>query len=156
MRLGAADPILSARRPLAGPWAVNLFVYGTLRRSPAHPMHALLRESASLLGHARVRGVLYRVAAYPGLVLDAQAGWVLGELYRVRAPDVLARLDEYEGAGPLDPEPHEYRRIRTVVQHLRGPKHEAWLYEYRWSTAGLPIIASGDFLRPEGPAAARA
>lgn len=126
---------------------MNLFVYGTLRRSAAHPMHALLRESASLLGDARVRGVLHRVAAYPGLVLDPAAGWVHGELYRVRALDVLARLDEYEGAGPLDPEPHEYRRIRTVVQQTDGQEHEAWVYVYAWPTAGFPIIASGDFLR---------
>lgn len=135
---------------MAGPWAVNLFVYGTLRRSAAHPMHALLRETASLLGDARVRGVLYRVAAYPGLVLDSAAGWVQGELYRVRSLDVLARLDDYEGAGPLDPEPHEYRRIRTVVQQRSGPEQEAWLYEYAWPTAGFPIIASGDFLQEIG------
>ena len=90
--------MIAARRPLelAGPWAVNLFVYGTLRRSPAHPMHVLLRETATPLGDARVRGVLHRVADHPGLVLDA-----------------------------------------------------AWVYEYAWSTAGLPIIATGDFLRQE-------
>src|SRR4029078_4068253 len=90
LRCSGAHPILAARRPLptAGS-VVNLFVYGTLRRSAAHPMHALLRETASLLGDARVRGVLYRVAEYPGLVLDAGAGWVLGELYRLGDPGVL-------------------------------------------------------------------
>jgi gamma-glutamylcyclotransferase (GGCT)/AIG2-like uncharacterized protein YtfP len=134
---------------MAGPGAVNLFVYGTLRRSAAHPMHALLRETASSLGDARVRGVLYRVAAYPGLVLDAEAGWVQGELYRLRDPGVLERLDAYEGVGPLDPEPREYRRIRATVQCLDGEEHEAWVYEYGWDPAGLEIIASGDFLRPD-------
>ena len=141
--------MLDARRPLelAGPWAVNLFVYGTLRRSPAHPMHVLLRESATPLGDARVRGVLHRVADYPGLVLDAAAGWVLGELYALRDLDVLARLDAYEGASPHDPEPREYRRIRTVVQRHDRQDVDAWVYEYAWPTAGLPIIATGDFLR---------
>ena len=134
---------------MAGPWAVNLFVYGTLRRSAAHPMHALLCETASPLGDAQVRGVLYRVAAYPGLVLDAGAGWVRGELYRLREPGVLERLDVYEGVGPQDPEPHEYRRIRAVVQCLDGEEHEAWVYEYGGDTAGLAIIASGDFMRPD-------
>lgn len=128
---------------------MNLFVYGTLRRSPAHPKHALLRETATPLGDARVRGLLYRVAAYPGLVLDATAGWVLGELYRLRDLDVLARLDAYEGAGPHDSEPREYRRIRTVVRCPDGQDVEAWVYEYAWPTAGLPIIATGDFLRQE-------
>jgi gamma-glutamylcyclotransferase (GGCT)/AIG2-like uncharacterized protein YtfP len=165
-----------------------LFVYGTLRRSVAHPMHEVLRENASPLGRARVRGVLVRVAIYPGLVLDGRAGWVLGELYRLRDPRVLEQLDAYEGVGPLDPEPREYRRVRALVQQVRdegeggdgrdgegrcegkgedGRKgdgcegdgregdgreaaHEAWVYEYARPIIGLPIIASGDFLRPEG------
>jgi len=126
-----------------------LFVYGTLRRSAVHPMHALLRENASPLGEARVRGVLVAVASYPGLVLDAAAGWVRGELYQLRDPAVLAPLDAYEGAGPLDPEPREYRRVRTRVQHLDGHELDAWVYEYARPIAGLPIIASGDFLRPD-------
>ena len=135
---------------------MKLFVYGTLRRSAAHPMHAVLRESASPLGQARVRGVLYRVtASYPGLVLVDDAGWVRGELYRPRNSSALARLDAYEGAGPLDPEPREYRRIRTLVWCAEGGEHEAWVYEYGWPTAGLPIIASGDFLRPQDPAASQ-
>jgi gamma-glutamylcyclotransferase (GGCT)/AIG2-like uncharacterized protein YtfP len=131
---------------------MHLFVYGTLRRSIAHPMHALLGGTASSLGDARVRGVLYRVASYPGLVLDGGAGWVLGELYSLRDPDVLAQLDAYEGAGPDDSEPREFRRVRTVVEGLGGQggrEHEAWLYEYGWPVAGLEIIASGDFLRPD-------
>lgn len=131
-----------------------LFVYGTLRRSAGHPMHALLRETASPLGPARVRGVLVRVASYPGLVLDGRAGWVQGELYRLRDPAVLEPLDAYEGAGPLDPEPREYRRVRARVQRQGGRvderEQEAWVYEYARPIAGLPIIASGDFLRPEG------
>ena len=128
---------------------MNLFVYGTLRRSVAHPMHALLRETASPLGDARVRGVLYRVAAYPGIVLDAGAGWVWGELYCLREPGVLEQLDAYEGAGPQDPEPREYRRIRALVERLDGEELEAWIYEYGWPTTGIPIIASGNFLRSD-------
>jgi len=128
---------------------VNLFVYGTLRRSAAHPMHALLRETATPLGDARVRGVLYRVAEYPGLVLDAGAGWVWGELYRLRDPAVLEQLDAYEGVGPQDPEPREYRRIRASVQRLAAEELDAWIYEYARPTAGLPVIGSGNFLRPD-------
>ena len=111
---------------------MNLFVYGTLRRSVAHPMHALLR-----------------VAAYPGIVLDAGAGWVWGELYHLREPGVLEQLDAYEGAGPQDPEPREYRRIRALVERLDGEELEAWIYEYGWPTTGIPIIASGNFLRSD-------
>lgn len=131
---------------------MHLFVYGTLRRSVAHPMHAPLRETASPLGDARVRGVLYRVASYPGLVLDGGAGWVLGELYYLRDPDVLVQLDAYEGAGPDDPEPREFRRVRARAERLEGlegHEHEVWLYEYGWPTEGMEIIGSGDFLRAD-------
>jgi gamma-glutamylcyclotransferase (GGCT)/AIG2-like uncharacterized protein YtfP len=125
-----------------------LFVYGTLRRAAGHPMHTVLRENASLFGPARVRGVLVAVASYPGLVLDDGAGWVLGELYRLRDPTVLLPLDTYEGAAPLDPNP-EYRRVRTTVLRLDGSAQAAWVYEYARPIDGLPIIASGDFLQPD-------
>lgn len=124
---------------------MHLFVYGTLRRSAAHPMHVPLREAARLVGHARVRGVLYRVASYPGLVLEAGGGWVMGELYQLRDLAVLEPLDAYEGAAPHDPEPREFERVRAVAHRLDGGEQEAWVYAYRWPTAGLEIIASGDF-----------
>lgn len=127
---------------------MHLFVYGTLRRDAGHPMHAPLRESAQLLGAAAARGILYSIDdQYPGLVLDPSAGWVHGELYRLRRPSVLASLDEYEGASEHDPEPREYRRVRAPVVLGGGAELEAWIYEYRWSTAGRSVIASGDYLR---------
>lgn len=109
-------------------------------------MHARLRASARLVGPARARGVLLRVGAYPGLVLDPNADWVKGELYHLNDLTVLATLDAYEGASADDPEPREYRRIRARVEPVGGPPVWAWVYEYAWPTAGLPVITSGDFL----------
>lgn len=109
-------------------------------------MHGPLRAAASFVGSARVRGVLYRVDDYPGIVLDPGAGWVVGELYLLRDPAVLGRLDAYEGAGTDDPEPREFRRVRTTVEPLAGAPLSAWVYEYGRPTEGLPVIASGDFL----------
>ena len=124
---------------------MHLFVYGTLRRSVAHPMHARLGEAARLVGEARVGGVLYRGGSYPGLVLGEGGGWVLGALYALRDLGVLAQLDADEGATPHDPEPRECERVRTVVQRLDGRELEAWVYTYGWPTAGLEIIVSGIF-----------
>lgn len=129
---------------------MHLFVYGTLLRSAARPMHATLCAVASLVGPARVRGRLYLIAHYPGLVLDDEAGWVVGELYRLRDPVVLDPLDEYEGARRHDAEPREYRRVRRTVQLRTGSLHPAWIYEYGRSTEGRALIASGDFLQHEG------
>lgn len=129
---------------------MDLFVYGTLRRSVGHPMHAPLRDAARLVGQARVAGVLYRVSSYPGLVLDGGAGWVHGELYELRDLAVLAQLDAYEGAAPDDPEPREFERVRAVVQLEGGGERAAWIYVYAWPTTGLEIIASGHFVQPGG------
>ncbi len=128
---------------------MHLFVYGTLRRAAGHPMHRSLCAFASLVGEARVRGRLYRIDHYPGLVLDDAAGWVRGELYRLRDLHGLDALDEYEGAGPHDPEPREYRRVQRSVQLLEGGERNAWIYEYRWPTQGRPAIGSGDFLHTD-------
>ncbi|MCA9650418.1 MAG: gamma-glutamylcyclotransferase [Myxococcales bacterium] len=130
---------------------MHLFVYGTLRRDAGHPMHGPLRECARLRGRGRTRGILYMIGErYPGLVLDATAGWVTGELYQLHRPAVLERLDEYEGASERDPEPREYRRVRAPVRLDDGRDHSAWIYEYAWPIAGRVVIASGDFLRREG------
>lgn len=128
---------------------MHLFVYGTLRRSAAHPMHEVLRANASLVGPARARGVLYRVGCYPGMVLDDMAGWVTGELYYLHNVEVLASLDDYEGAGPDDPEPREFRRIEALVEPSGADPRRAWLYVYGWSTKGLAVIGSGDYLADE-------
>lgn len=124
---------------------MHLFVYGTLRRDVGHPMHGPLRESAQLVGSARARGILYSIdEQYPGLVLDAAAGWVVGELYRLRDLGVLVPLDEYEGTGEPDP---EFRRVRGSVRSGDGSDREAWIYEYAGSVRGRSVIASGDYLR---------
>lgn len=128
---------------------MHLFVYGTLRRAAGHPMHASLRAVASFVGDARVRGRLYLITHYPGLVLDNDAGWVTGELYRLGDPSALERLDVYEGVSGQDRRPHEYRRVQRSVELCRGGRRLAWIYEYGWSTRGRTPILSGDFLRHE-------
>jgi gamma-glutamylcyclotransferase (GGCT)/AIG2-like uncharacterized protein YtfP len=133
---------------------MHLFVYGTLRRGHAHPMHASLSSAASFVGEARVRGRLYLVAHYPGLVLDDASSWVLGELYHLRDPSVLPLLDDFEGVGPDHPEPREYRRVERTVELLSGGGCSAWVYEYARPTEERLRIHSGDFLSP-GRSAAR-
>ncbi|MCH9683057.1 MAG: gamma-glutamylcyclotransferase, partial [Deltaproteobacteria bacterium] len=60
-----------------------LFVYGTLRRRAAHPMHTPLQAASRFVGDARVRGSLYMVGDYPALELGNAAGWVQGEVYEL-------------------------------------------------------------------------
>ena len=139
-----------------------VFVYGTLTRvwlcnsvnsgnaSPLllHISEALL-EHCTHLGGARVRGELYAVAHYPGLVLNGAESWVMGELYEVPNEHVsrtLALLDEYEEYVPNDPN-NEYLRECIRVE-CNGQFVDAWCYLYNRPTQHLPRIASGNFNNP--------
>jgi len=132
-----------------------VFVYGTLRRGASN---AFRMEGGEFVRPGCVRGRLYRIDWYPGLVLDPEGGWVVGELWRVGA-DKLAELDEFEGlpAGRL--EGTEYRRVEgrvmeCVVDPERWSGEPAWMWEWRGDGDEARRIASGDWLdeeRPPGP-----
>ena len=73
------------------------------------------------------------------------AGLVVGELVRCAGPDVLARLDAFEGYDPLQPwDPLFLRRRRTLVEPAGV---EAWVYVFAGHPAGLPEVAGGDWMR---------
>lgn len=72
---------------------VCIFVYGTLRTGG---LAAARLSGGERVGSATVAGTLFDIGGrYPALVL-AGSGTVHGELWRCE-PDLLARLDEYEG-----------------------------------------------------------
>ncbi|KJC58397.1 hypothetical protein UP10_26015 [Bradyrhizobium sp. LTSPM299] len=125
-----------------------LFVYGTLMRGFDHPMAKLLAANSDFLGEAQCRGRLYLVKHYPGLVTsDVTADVVHGELFRLRAPDILLReFDMYEACGEGFAPPTEYVREMLPVTLADGSTGEAWTYIYNWPVAQLPLIASGKFL----------
>ncbi|MEW5803795.1 MAG: gamma-glutamylcyclotransferase family protein [bacterium] len=147
-----------------------LFVYGTLRKCPDtldyrnQRMHHFLVQHADLAGKGTMIGRLYHIGEYPGAVLsppafkatpaapDRQsaapcADIVHGELYVLRDPAfVLEVLDEYEGCGPDDQQPTEFRRERTTIFLENGQEVIAWVYLYNWPTSGLKVIRSGDYL----------
>lgn len=126
--------------------AERLFVYGSLRRAAGHAMGEVLAASAVLEADAVVRGRLYAVAWYPGLVLDDGAGEVHGEVWRLVDASVLARLDEYEGCGPSDPQPHEFRRVRASVRPAAAEPVSAWVYELAVAVDERRRVASGDWV----------
>jgi gamma-glutamylcyclotransferase (GGCT)/AIG2-like uncharacterized protein YtfP len=125
-----------------------LFVYGTLRRDPAHELFHLLARHGHFLGDARVRGRLFDLGSYPGMALEHDSGHVSGELYEITSnwPSVIARLDEYEGCAIDDPDPHEYRRELVEAVRPTGETVTAWAYVLNRDPGGLPVIESGDYL----------
>lgn len=121
-----------------------LFVYGTLRRAWKHPMHGVLRAHAVLVGAGTFQGKLYDLGRYPGAVASgAGADRVRGEIYALKNPCAAFRaLDAYEDRA--------FRREKVGVRRADGTRMRCWIYLYARPVSGLPVIASGDFLRPRG------
>jgi gamma-glutamylcyclotransferase (GGCT)/AIG2-like uncharacterized protein YtfP len=127
-----------------------IFVYGTLREDPSYEFSHFLAPNASPVGEAVVRGRLFDLGSYPGMALsDTPGELVRGELYEIdrnRLQAVLPLLDEYEGCGPSDATPHEYRRELVEVRTHTGATVKAWAYVLNRPTDDLEPIDSGDYV----------
>ena len=114
-----------------------VFVYGTLRRGASN--HFRMADSR-FVAEGKVRGKLYRIDWYPGIVVDENAGPVMGEIFETDALTIAA-LDEFEGNG--------YRRVKIAVEWVDAGESftaEAWIWEWLGETREDQRIASGDWL----------
>lgn len=123
-----------------------LFVYGTLRSACETGAHKQYLRGADFISPAKIRGKLFMVDYYPGLVLSETEHWALGEIYLLEDEAQLHDLDVYEGCAKKSPQPHEYERRMTQVILNSGESIDAWVYVYQQNTQDLPLINSGDFL----------
>ena len=138
-----------------------VFVYGTLRRNASN---AFRMKGGTWEGMRTVRGSLYQISWYPGLILDRGDGKVIGEIWSVD-PEKLRQLDEFEGLPPGALEGDEYRRRRVMVEPLPGPEdgsewdsastsiqpEEAWVWEWTGQTEAASLIPTGDWLDVDSP-----
>jgi gamma-glutamylcyclotransferase (GGCT)/AIG2-like uncharacterized protein YtfP len=129
----------------------SLFVYGTLRSGSKNRHSRELAQEAEPLGPARMRGRLYRVASYPGMILsDETDEWVVGEVFELRDPEtILPVLDRYEGCGECDTPPFEFERATSKAVLDNGRWVTCWVYVYgrRSQLFEEMRIVSGDFWR---------
>jgi gamma-glutamylcyclotransferase (GGCT)/AIG2-like uncharacterized protein YtfP len=124
-----------------------VFVYGTLRAGEINDIgraaacHRI--EAPCLIGTATVRGRLYDFGAYPGLVLDASAGSVRGDVYEVDEA-LVPIIDEIEEVYPgVD----GLFKSREITVALNGRLVPCLLYPVEHqSVAGLPRIENGDWV----------
>ena len=114
-----------------------LFVYGTLRRGGSNDFRV---TGARFIGPGAVRGRIYQIDWFPGLIPDPAAGWVRGEVYAADARMIEA-LDAFEG--------NEYRRVRVPVALDDGNTLEAWLWQWLGEIDEARRINSGDWLDVE-------
>lgn len=118
-------------------------VYGTLRRGADNDI-TRMRPAPTLVGEARLAGVMYDLGAYPGVVLGG-AGQVVAEVYRIGA-EVERQLDELEAVYPQQHD--EYAKRHVHVTTLQGETHECIVYEINPKyTQGAVVILSGDWMR---------
>ncbi len=118
------------------PSSNHVFVYGTLRRGGSNHFRM---AGAEFVTEGKASGRLYQIDWYPGLVLDAAAEGIMGEIYQV-SPAVLEALDLFEGA--------EYRRLQTQVRLPHGENVSAWVWEWLGTVDESRRITSGDWLSP--------
>jgi len=128
-----------------------LFVYGTLRSDALSDSHQqLITTDFSLVSPATMRGKLYAIVDYPGMVEAQEAtDIVIGEVYSFdKGHNALALIDDYEGCGLNSTRPHLYTRIRKNAHMRDGSIVEAWVYLYNLPVHDSMLIRSGDFLDP--------
>ena len=114
-----------------------VFVYGTLRRGGVRAMPDLF-PAAKFIDDANVKGSLYDLGAFPGLLLDEANSLVIGEVYEVD-DETLNKLDEIEAST------HYWRK--QVEISVADSSSLCWVYEsdpkYYFHRV---LITSGDWI----------
>ncbi len=118
-----------------------VFVYGTLRPGASN---AWRMDGGRYVGTGRVRGKLYHIDWYPGLVLEDGSDEVVGELFEVDGA-LLRALDVFEGASTEGTEKAEYRRARVQVE-MDAETLEAWVWEWLGEKDESRRVVGGDWL----------
>lgn len=125
-----------------------VFVYGTLRGGASNHFRM---AGARFIAAGTIRGRMYRIDWYPGLVVDPSGDDLAGEVYEV-GPALLAELDVFEGLSAGEIEGSEYRRVRVSVD-LGGdhrPPVLAWVWEWLGPVDEAKRITGGDWLLESG------
>jgi gamma-glutamylcyclotransferase (GGCT)/AIG2-like uncharacterized protein YtfP len=139
--------IASMKDLLALPPEARLFVYGTLMTTAEG---AFGQAARSRLGWdqpdrltATVRGHIYELGKYPGLVPAEGTDVVHGQLMRLADPlRTLSWLDEYEEISTAPGADNEYARDLLDVTVDGGPTLSAWVYPTFQRHSALAKVAN--------------
>jgi gamma-glutamylcyclotransferase (GGCT)/AIG2-like uncharacterized protein YtfP len=141
---GTLDPRAS-RRYAARKDVTHLFAYGTLLAGRRSAAIARATRRLVTLGVATVRGRLYDLGAYPGLVLDPTAASTVRGTVFVLPDDaeLLAALDRYEGFERRHPRRSLFVRTTVPVALEDGRTLECFVYVYNRDPGAAPLLADG-------------
>jgi gamma-glutamylcyclotransferase (GGCT)/AIG2-like uncharacterized protein YtfP len=91
-----------------------------------------------------VRGSLYDLGTYPGMVLsDDSDDCVRGEIVVVQSSSDWLRLDTYEGYDDARPDRSLFKRVRVTATTEAGETVECWTYVYNRALKNASKIDSG-------------
>ncbi len=138
----------------------HVFVYGTLRRGEQRDIN-LLHPAPRWVGSGSIRGALYDLGTYPGVLLDAEegegdGGVVRGEVYAITAA-LEQVLDEIEEVWPQQTGEYTKREVAVTLDNLPAdlPGHETCspfvviclVYDIDAARSkGRVLIAGGDWV----------
>ena len=123
----------------------NVFVYGTLRRGGSNDFRL---AGGEFISAGTVRGRLYQIDWYPGLVLDEAGEEIHGEVYAVDG-ELLAALDIFEGLSAGEIQGSEYRRVPATIMRRDSRTLTAWVWEWIGLTSESRRLRDGDWLKSE-------
>ena len=118
---------------------ILLFIYGTLHPDRAPRAIADVVRRLKPVGAGTIRGRMFDLGEYPGVVLDDSAGdaafaaapgTIPGEVFEVPDAETLVRLDAYEDYRPGDPGASLFLRVETTVAMSDGSERTCWVYIY--------------------------
>ncbi len=124
----------------------HVAVYGTLRAGGVNDIRRLAND-VRLLGTTQLRGTLYDLGWYPGLVLGGERA-VLAEVYTLSAPLEQA-LDQIEGLWPQDLGEYRKRVLSQDVVLADGSAQRLSVLTYEATprlVAGQAVIDATDWL----------
>lgn len=128
----------------------RLMVYGTLHPRLAPERLSDITGRMKLVGPATVRGRLYSLGRFPGLVLDPAGRLVHGYVFELPpGPEVLTRLDRYEGYEASMPDRSLFVRVSCEPLDALGGSLSAWVYVYNQPLDGAAEVASGNWIDPK-------
>lgn len=125
-----------------------LFVYGTLRSDLASVETRSLLAGVKRISAATVRGKLYDLGEYPGLLLEEDGELIIGEVLELSdAKTQLQAFDEYEGFVENAVSQSLFVRTKCCAFLPDGQAVEAWIYVYNQSLSAAALIKSGDYAK---------
>lgn len=123
-----------------------LFSYGTLLPRLAPPEIRPTVQRLRRVGKGFVRGQLFDLGEYPGAILSRSGPPIVGQIFELPDdPEVLNRLDEYEGFDRSHPGASEFVRQRRSVQLEGGRKIFCWVYIYNRAVQAKRAVSGGDY-----------